>query len=103
MAAGGVLTGGLAAGCGSASPAHTAAPVVARPRRGGHLNVGMAGGSSSDTVDAHKGVTYLDTARLQSLYSPLTQLDAQGKPELGLAESITPRGGLDQWVIRLRK
>lgn len=63
----------------------------------------MAGGSSSDTVDAHKGVTYLDTARLQSLYSPLTQLDAQGKPEPGLAESITPRGGLDQWVISLRK
>jgi peptide/nickel transport system substrate-binding protein len=104
MAAGGAMAGGLAAGCGSASTARHTAPVVARPRRGGHLNVGLAGGSSSDTVDAHKSVTYLDTGRLQSLYDPLAQLDGQGKPENLLAESITPHNGaLDQWVIRLHK
>ena len=99
------MTGGLAAGCGSASGIHhAAAPPVARPRRGGHLNIGLAGGSSDDTIDAHKSVTYLDTGRLQSLYDPLAQLDGQGKPENLLAESIRPHNGaLDRWVIRLRK
>jgi peptide/nickel transport system substrate-binding protein len=105
MTAGGALAGGLATGCGSASHTHNAAaPAAARPRRGGHLNVGMAGGSSSDTVDAHKSVTYLDTGRLQSLYEPLAQLDGQGNPENLLAESITPHNnGLTEWVIRLHK
>src|SRR5262249_18321608 len=104
LAAGGALAGGLTAGCGSASHTHNAEPAVARPRRGGHLNVGLAGGSSSDTVDAHKSVPYLDTGRLQSLYDPLAQLDGQGKPENLLAQSITPhKGALDQWVIRLHK
>jgi peptide/nickel transport system substrate-binding protein len=99
------MAGGLAAGCGSASGIHHAAvPPVARPRRGGHLNIGMAGGSSDDTIDAHKSVTYLDTGRLQSLYDPLAQLDGQGKPENLLAESIRPHTmALDRWVIRLRK
>jgi peptide/nickel transport system substrate-binding protein len=44
---------------------------------GGTLRVGLTGGSSSDTLDPHQGLNYLDTARAQSLYEPLVQLDPQ--------------------------
>lgn len=72
-------------------------------RRGGNLTLGLSGGSSSDTLDPHKSLTYLDTSRLQSLYQPLAQLDAQAQVEYVLAESITARhGSLSEWVIRLR-
>src|SRR5690348_12477622 len=61
-------SGGLLAACssgssgGAASPSPTATGAV---RRGGTLRVGLTGGSGSDTLDPHKGLTYLDTARAQ--------------------------------------
>lgn len=45
------------------------------PKRGGDLKLGLVGGSGADTIDPHKGVTYLDTARLQALYDPLIRPD----------------------------
>ena len=72
-------------------------------KRGGNLKLGLTGGSSSDTLDPHKSLTYIDTSRLQSLYQPLVQLDAQAQVEYVLAESISPhQGSLSEWVIRLR-
>jgi peptide/nickel transport system substrate-binding protein len=45
----------------------------------------------------------MDTARLQALYDPLVQLDAQAQIDYVLAESITPNRSLTtEWVIRLR-
>ena len=40
-------------------------PPADRPRKryGGNLAAGLTGGSASDTLDAHQGLTYLDTAR----------------------------------------
>lgn len=77
-----------------------------RPRRNERpeaiLRVGLTGGSGADTLDAHKGLTYLDTARAQSLYSPLLQLNRDAQTELELAEEITPNGSTSEWVIRLR-
>jgi peptide/nickel transport system substrate-binding protein len=105
IAATGALAGagGLLAACGSIA-AKTADPVTsARPRRGGNLLAGLTGGSGSDTVDPHKDLTYIDTARLQSLYDPLVQLNAQAEVEYVLAESITPaQGSASEWIIRLR-
>jgi peptide/nickel transport system substrate-binding protein len=71
-------------------------------KRGGSLKVGLTGGSGSDTLDPHKGLTYLDTARAQSLYQPLLQLNTRAQTEFVLAEEISPRGSTSQWVIRLR-
>jgi peptide/nickel transport system substrate-binding protein len=96
--------GGLLAACSSGSPA----PAVSSPaataakKRGGALKVGLTGGSGSDTLDPHKGLTYLDTARAQSLYQPLLQLNTQAQSEFVLAEEISPHGSTSQWVIRLR-
>lgn len=107
MAATGAFAGlgGLAAGCGSSpsGPAASAsAPAGAKPLRGGNLKVGLTGGSGSDTLDPHKGLTYLDTARAQSLYQPLLQLNTEAQTELVLAEEISPHGSTSEWVIRLR-
>jgi peptide/nickel transport system substrate-binding protein len=96
--------GGLLAACGGSSSSTSHLAQASRPlRRGGDLKLGLAGGSSSDTVDPHKSLTYVDTSRLQSLYQPLVQLNGQAQVEYVLAESITAyQGSLSQWVIHLR-
>jgi len=65
--------------------------------------VGLTGGSGSDTLDPHKGLTYLDSARAQCLYQPLLQLNAAAQTELVLAEDISPHGSTAEWVISLRR
>jgi peptide/nickel transport system substrate-binding protein len=93
--------GGLVAGCGTAA-ARPGAP-EARKRYGGNLAAGLTGGSASDTLDPHQGLTYLDTARASALYEPLVKLSADARLEYVLAQEITPRAGsLTEWVIRLR-
>jgi peptide/nickel transport system substrate-binding protein len=106
IAASSVLAGagGLLSACGgSSSGSIQAAGASRRVHRGGTLKLGLSGGSSSDTVDPHKSLTYIDTARLQSIYQPLVQLNGQAQVEYVLAESITAHhGSLAEWVIRLR-
>jgi peptide/nickel transport system substrate-binding protein len=105
VAAGAIAgAGGLLGACSSASTTTAAAsPTSTSRRRGGALKVGLTGGSGTDTLDPHKGLTYLDTARAQSLYQPLLQLNANAQMELVLAEEISPHGSTSNWVIRLRK
>jgi peptide/nickel transport system substrate-binding protein len=84
-AAGAVVgAGGLLGACSSSSSSGQAAasPTSTVKRRGGALKVGLTGGSGSDTLDPHKGLTYLDTARAQSLYQPLLQLNTAAQSEL---------------------
>ncbi len=106
LAATGALAGagGLLAACGSGSsaPAASTPTAPAARRAGGALKVGLTGGSGSDTLDPHKGLTYLDTARAQSLYQPLLQLNTQAQTEFVLAEEISPHGSTSEWIIRLR-
>src|ERR1700723_1984650 len=107
IAAAGALAGGgsLLAACGGSSAGATQHLDQASRtlKRGGNLKLGLTGGSSSDTLDPHKSLTYIDTSRLQSLYQPLVQLDAQAQVEDVLAESITPhQGSRSECVIRLR-
>src|SRR5215468_2073536 len=85
---------------GSSSTISQAAQASRSLRRGGDLRLGLTGGSSSENLDPHKSLTYLDTSRLQSLYQPLAQLNAQAEVEYVLAESIAPHGSLSTWIIR---
>ncbi len=97
--------GGLLAGCstGSKGSTSTSTPASAgKPKRGGNLKVGLSGGSTSDTLDPHQGLTYLDTGRFEALYQPLVKLNSEAKVEYVLAESITPNANLTQWTIKLR-
>src|SRR5689334_16612753 len=89
-------SGSTSSGQAAASPSSTAR------RRGGALKLGLTGGSGTDTLDPHKGLTYLDTARAQSLYQPLLQLNGGAQTEFVLAEEISPHGSTSNWVIRLR-
>src|SRR5690242_6153907 len=97
--------GGLLSACSSGSTSSgqaAASPSSTAKRRGGALKVGLTGGSGTDTLDPHKGLTYLDTARAQSLYQPLLQLNGGAQTEFVLAEEISPHGSTSNWVIRLR-
>jgi peptide/nickel transport system substrate-binding protein len=49
------------------------------------------------------GLTYLDTARVNSIYQPLLQLNAAAQTEMVLAEEVSPHGSTSEWTIRLRK
>jgi hypothetical protein len=53
--------------------------------------VGLTGGTSSDTLDPHQGLNYLDTARAQALYEPMVQLDADAQIGYVLASAMTRR------------
>jgi len=107
VAATGALAGtsGFLAACstGGGSTGPSSSPSAAgAPRKGGSLKVGLTGGSGSDTLDPHKGLTYLDTARAQSLYQPLLQLNTHAQAEFVLAEEISPHGSTSEWIIKLR-
>jgi len=79
--------GALLAACGTNTTTGTAAPT---PKPGGTLRAGLTGGSSSDTLDPHQGLTYLDTARANQIYQPLLQLNAAAQTQMVLAEEISP-------------
>jgi peptide/nickel transport system substrate-binding protein len=100
-------SGGLIAACSSSPSSSTGGTkTAAKGKPGGNLKVGLTGGSSSDQIDPHKGLTYTDTARLQMLYSPLVQADANAQLQWVLAEEkgIVPRNGsASEWLIHLRK
>lgn len=97
-----VGAGDLLGACSSSGPSGPNA-ASSGPKLGGNLKVGLTGASSSDTVDPHKGLTYLDSSRLQSLYNPLVQLDANAQLEYVLAESITVENPtFTEWLIKLR-
>jgi peptide/nickel transport system substrate-binding protein len=99
--------GGLLEACGgssSLSAGETTVPGTSgKPKPGGDLKVGLTGGSGSDTLDPHKALTYLDSARAQCLYQPLLQLNTAGQTEFVLAEDISPHGSTAEWVISLRR
>jgi peptide/nickel transport system substrate-binding protein len=97
-------TGGLLAACtSSSSTTPRATRTTAAIKNGGDLSVGLTDGSSSDIIDPHKGLTYLDISRILCLYSPLAQLNAQSQVENVLAQSIEPKNSNpSEWIIKLK-
>jgi peptide/nickel transport system substrate-binding protein len=97
-----VGAGSLIAACSGNSNTATAGgrPPAAR-KRGGSLKVGLSGSSGADTLDPHDALTFIDSARAQTLYQPLLQMNAQAQTELVLAEEISANTPTE-WIIRLR-
>jgi peptide/nickel transport system substrate-binding protein len=101
--------GGLIAACGSSSGSSSASASASSsgsagaPKHGGTLHVGMTGGSSSDTLDPNKLVNNTDYARQACLYDALAWINADGQPELRVAEEMTPNKDATEWTVRLRK
>jgi peptide/nickel transport system substrate-binding protein len=97
-----VAAAGLVGACGSGAKSSTTG-TTSTPRRGGHLRVGLTGGSSTDSLSPYTGgLTAIGTARAQNLYQPLVQLAPNGQIQYVLAEEIIPKGSTSDWIIRLR-
>lgn len=90
--------------CGSATPAVTTKQAATSGvRRGGNLIAGLAGGGSTDTLDAQNPIVSPDFARTRQLYNSLVEFDANVVPQLSLAESITPNSDATEWTIRVKR
>lgn len=83
------------------SAAH-AATTAAKPAKGGTLTIGVAGGGSTDTIDAHSPANEADIARVFALYEPLAGYDANHKIVMKLAQSITSNDNATIWTVTLR-
>lgn len=95
--------GPLLAACGGPTPGAADAAATGKPKRGGSLRVGVAGGGAKDTVDPHIAATNPDIARVNAMYEPLAWRDAKYNLEMVLAESIEPSKDAKSWTARLRK
>src|SRR6266513_132939 len=71
------------------------------PRRGGRIRAASLSSSTADTLDPAKGALSTDYARLNMIYSGLTQFDSTLSAQLALAEEIDDRGRI-LWTIKLR-
>lgn len=88
------------AGCGALPPAH--AEDRTRPRRGGLLRVGTAGGGPNDTLDAHAPRDNTDIMRGMQLYEPLLCRTRAYGIEPAVAESVEPAADGMAWTVRIR-
>jgi peptide/nickel transport system substrate-binding protein len=75
----------------------------ATPKRGGHLKIGLAGGSTQDTLDPR---TFLDSGTnfvSFTFRNTLTEVSSQTRLAPALAESWEASDGAKKWVFKLRK
>ncbi len=73
------------------------------PRQGGTLRLGMAGGSTTDSLNP---TTWTDTVNVDvgaAIYNALVKVDPKNKPIPELAESWEAKPGAAEWVFNLRK
>ncbi len=83
--------------------AHPARAAEDKPRQGGTLRLGLAGGSTTDNLDP---TTWTDSVTLVigfALYNGLIENGADNKPVPELAESWEAKPGAAEWVFNLRK
>jgi peptide/nickel transport system substrate-binding protein len=101
------LLAGALAGCSGGQAGDAGAetvnepPPVTRPQPGGHLVYGVE--SDPNGLDPSKNAW--DTTGIQlanALYDPLVAIDAEGKPQAYLADSVTSSSDYKTWFIKLR-
>ena len=80
------------------------AGVAQAGKRGGYAKLGLAHGATTDTLDP---VSYPDTGTQVpfwgSMSNGLTEVDAIGKVQPDLAETMEPNDDAKQWVFKLHK
>ena len=98
-----VGTGGLLATGGRRVTGSSAiAATASRAKRGGTLQAGLSGGSSSDTLDPQNWVNLVDGARVYSLFNPLVDFDLDAHPVLSLADELEASSDAMKWTIRVK-
>lgn len=76
----------------------------AEPKRGGSARIGMAHGSTTDTLDPRGYPDVFSQAVLfGALSNGLTEIDADGNIVGDLAEGMEPSDGAKTWTFRLRR
>ncbi|MBC6406098.1 MAG: ABC transporter substrate-binding protein [Rhodospirillales bacterium] len=76
---------------------------AAEPRHGGHLRLGIAAGSTTDSLDPGVYDDSFDLAMGWSFANNLTVIDKYGKLAPELAESWEPSADATTWTFKLRK
>ena len=97
----GLAASGVLAAVGGSVGAPGAYAAAEIPRRGGRIRVASVSSSTADTLDPAKGALSTDYARLNMLYSGLTQFDSALSAQPALAEEIHDSGRI-LWTIKLR-
>ncbi|MFI6846254.1 ABC transporter substrate-binding protein [Kitasatospora sp. NBC_00085] len=106
-AAAGITAGtagvGLLTACGSDAKAPAAdATAPPSPKRGGKLRAAFIGGSNETANVLKAANTPIDYVRARAVYDELCVVDAEGKIEMQLAESMTPNADGTEWTLRVR-
>jgi peptide/nickel transport system substrate-binding protein len=73
------------------------------PVKGGHLRIGAAGGSTTDSMDVR---TYLDTVIINistSIFDGLVEVDDKNQIQPELLETLEPSDDATEWVCNVRK
>ena len=76
---------------------------AATPKRGGHLNVGHAHGSTSDSLDPAHFENGFQTAMTFGYNGYLTKVDADGTVQPELAETWESTPDAAQWTFKIRE
>lgn len=100
------LVMGAAFGVGAALPGGLPIKSVfaATPKKGGTLRVGMAGGSTTESLDpATFDDVFVQSTTLGFLRNPLVEIDYRGNAVPELAESWEAVPNAARWIINLRR
>src|SRR5437660_3721456 len=103
-----LLERSAAAGAVLAVPGFLAGPAgagiaAAKPKRGGHLRVGMNDGGAGDSLAPWNIPIYSAAARAEAVYERLFKYDAHAVPRPRLAESVASNPKATIWRLKLRK
>ena len=88
---------------GAASGMLSSAALAAGPRSGGHFKVGLAHGSTTDSLDPTNWENDFTSMLGYTFNNYLTEVDKQGNLVGELAESWEGSDGAKKWVFKLRK
>ena len=85
------------------SPALLALPAkAATPQKGGRLRLGLAGGSTTDSLDPGTMTDAMAMSINWQIRNCLVEVDDEGHPVPELAESWEALPGADKWIFKLR-
>jgi len=93
-----------ALGVASAAPGMFFAPALqaAMPAKGGHLRVGIAAGSSTDSLDPIHLISAHTQVMFYSIHGTLTEINRDGNLVPLLAESYESGADPTEWIFKLR-
>jgi len=97
-----VAVPGLIAACGGSSSSSASSSAGGKPRRGGHLTVGLNDGGATDQLSPWNTPFYSAAARAKQVYERLYTWSPDGLPLPELAVSAEPDKTATVWRVKLR-